>query len=203
MLDKLKEEKIVSVIRADNIQDGMNLVDAIYAGGIKAIELTYSIPNVCDLIQQVINKYPDCLVGVGSVLNVKQAKEAIKAGATYVVSPGYVEAVQKYCDKVGLIYMPGAMTVTEIIKSMENGNEITKLFPGDVLGINFIKSVKAPIPNAQLMVTGGVNLENINEWFAAGVSMVGIGSNLTKLAKKGNYSDVTKMAKRYKEEIKK
>ncbi len=202
MIEKLKQEKVVAVLRASSVDEGMEYVEAIYAGGMKALELTYSIPNVCELIQKVVAKYPDSLVGIGSVLTASQAKAALEAGATYIVSPGYVESVQDYCNEVGAIYMPGAMTVSEIIRSMEKGNAIAKVFPGDVLGTSFIKGVKAPIPNAQLMVTGGVDIDNVKDWFAAGVTMVGIGSSLTAPGKSGDFEAVTALAKRFKEETK-
>lgn len=202
MLEKLKQEKVVAVLRAGSVEEGMKYVDSIYAGGMKALELTYSIPNVCELIKQVVAKYPDSLVGIGSVLTVDQAKAALDAGATYIVSPGYVESVQDFCNEVGAIYMPGAMTVSEIIRSIEKGNAIAKVFPGDVLGTSFIKGVKAPIPHAELMVTGGVDVDNVREWFAAGVTMVGVGSSLTAPGKTGDFEAITKLARRFKEEVK-
>ncbi len=201
MIEELQKEKLVAVLRASSIEEAMEYVDAIYAGGMRAIELTYSIPNVCELIKQVKTKYPNSLVGIGSVLTVKQAVEAIDAGATYIVSPGFVESVQMYCNEVGAIYMPGAMTVSEIIKSIEMGNEIAKVFPGDVLGTSFIKGVKAPMPKAKLMVTGGVDISNVKEWFNAGVTMVGIGSSLTAPGKNGDFTKVTELAKRFKTEV--
>ncbi len=202
MLEKLKQEKVVAVLRASSVEEGMQYVDSIYAGGMKALELTYSIPNVCELIKQVTAKYPDSLVGIGSVLTVDQAKDALAAGATYIVSPGYVDSVQKYCNEVGAIYMPGAMTVSEIISSMEHGNAVAKVFPGDVLGTSFVKGVKAPIPHAELMVTGGVDIDNVKDWFAAGVTMVGVGSSLTAPGKSGDFAGVTELARRFKEETK-
>lgn len=201
MLELLEKEKIVAVLRADNHEEAMKYVDAIYAGGMKAIELTYSIPNVCVFIKKVIDKYPDALVGVGSVLNIKQAQEALEAGATYIVSPGYVESVQIYCNQLGAIYMPGAMTVSEIINSMEQGNEIAKVFPGDSLGTSFIKAVKAPIPQAKLMVTGGVDVNNVKDWFAAGVTLVGVGSSLLAPGKTGDFAQITELAKQFKAEV--
>lgn len=199
MLNKLKEEKVVAVLRAGSVEEGMQYIDAVYAGGMKALELTYSIPNVCELIKKVVAKYPDSLAGIGSVLTVEQAKDALEAGATYVVSLGYVASVQEYCNSVNAIYMPGAMTVSEIINSMEKGNAIAKVFPGDVVGMSFIKEVKAPIPHAELMVTGGVSIDNVKDWFTAGVTMVGIGSALTAPGKTGDFEGITDLARRFKE----
>ncbi len=98
--------------------------------------------------------------------------------------------------------MPGAMTVSEIISSMEHGNAVAKVFPGDVLGTSFVKGVKAPIPHAELMVTGGVDIDNVKDWFAAGVTMVGVGSSLTAPGKSGDFAGVTELARRFKEETK-
>ncbi len=198
MLKQLIEAKIVAVVRANSEEQALLFVDAIYDGGIRAIELTYSIPNVCDVIKKVQAKHPMCLVGVGSVLTKKQAVMAVEAGAKYVVSPGYVMEVQKYCNEHNIIYMPGAMTVSEVINSMEMGNEITKLFPGSVYSPDYIKAIKAPIPAAKLMVTGGVSLSNINEWFQAGVTLVGIGSDLTKSKQP---IEITKIAQAYVESV--
>lgn len=201
MIDKLLEEKVVAVLRANDIEEGMKFVDAIIAGGMNAIELTYSIPNVCELITQVVEKYPDCLVGIGSVLTVKQASDAVEAGAKYIVSPGYVDSVQLYCNQNDLIYMPGAMTVSEIIRSIECGNHIAKVFPGDVLGLSFVKGVLAPMPDAKLMVTGGVDVNNVDQWFKVGVSMVGIGSSLTAPGANGDFQGITELAKQFKAKV--
>ncbi len=202
MIEKLKAEKVVAVVRANTKEEAMLYVDAIIKGGMNAIELTYSIPDVCALISEVVNKYPAALVGVGSVLSVKQAKDAVAAGATYVVSPGFVDTVQEYCTENQVIYMPGAMTISEIINSMEHKNAIAKVFPGGTLGTSFISAVKAPIPDAQLMVTGGVDLDNVQDWFKAGVTLVGTGSSLTAPGKTGDFAKITEMAKAFKEKTK-
>ncbi len=203
MLNKLKSEKVIAVLRADSIEETMNYVDAIYAGGIKALELTYSIPNVCEAIRQVKNKYPDSLIGIGSVLTSAQAKAAIDAGASYVVSPGFTAEVQACCDRLKIPYMPGVMTVSEIINSMNHKNAVAKVFPGEILGINFIKDIKVPIPNACLMVTGGVDIKNIDNWFESGVEIVGIGSSLTKPGLSGDFQKVTSLAKEFKTKVEK
>ncbi len=201
MIEELKSEKIIAVLRANSIEETMKFVDAIYSGGIKAIELTYSIPNVCNAVTQVKNKYPDILLGVGSVLTEIQAKEAIVAGASYIVSPGYVLEVQTYCDNLDIPYIPGVMTSSEILYSMKKNNSICKVFPGEILGVDFIKNIKAPIPDACLMVTGGVDINNIDNWFSSGVDMVGIGSSLTKPGLLGNFEKVTELAKEFKSKV--
>ncbi len=201
MLDKLKSEKVVAVIRADDHETAMKYVDACMLGGLKAIELTYTIPDVCPLIEAVVAKHPDALVGIGSVLTAEQVANATKAGAKYIVSAGFVNEVQEYCNSNDLIYMPGAMTVTEIIASNNNGNKITKIFPGDVYSPGYIKSIKGPLPHAQVMVTGGVDINNVEEWFANGVTLVGVGSSLTKPGQSGDFEGVTALAKQFKEKV--
>ncbi len=201
MIEKLLKEKVVAVLRAKNHEDAMKQVDACIEGGMNAVELTYSIPDVCSLIESVIVKYPNALVGVGSVLTTKQAIDAIESGAMYVVSPGFSEEVQIVCDEKNVIYMPGAMTISEIMNSMSRGNEITKLFPGNLYSPKYIKAIKAPIPNAELMVTGGVDINNIEEWFAAGVTMVGVGSSLTGAIEGDDYSKMAKLAKAFKDKV--
>ena len=178
ILKKLKEEGIVAVIRANSHEEALGYIKACISGGIKAIELTYTIPNVVELIKYVSENYPEALVGVGSVLNKKMAKDAIEAGALYVVSPGFSDEVNDVCKELNILYLPGCMTVTEIMNALSKGNPMIKLFPGEVFGAKYIKAVKAPIPNVEIMPTGGVNIDNIDEWFKMGVSCVGVGSSL-------------------------
>ena len=148
MLSKLKKEGIVAVIRAKDHEEALGYVNACLNGGIKALELTYTIPNVVELIKEVKKNYKDALVGIGSVLNGKMAKDAIEAGAEYVVSPGFSDEVSDICKELGVVYLPGCMTVTEIMYALEKGNKMVKLFPGDVFGAKYVKAVKAPIPHA-------------------------------------------------------
>lgn len=192
ILEKLKESKIVAVIRAKDHQQTREYVDACIKGGIKSLELTYSIPDVCELIKEYSSQ-EDLLVGVGSVLNKKMALDAIEAGAKYVVSPGYSEEVNVVCKEKNILYLPGCMTVTEIMKAMDAGNKMIKLFPGDLFGAKFVKAIKAPIPNVEIMPTGGVTTENVKEWFENGVSCVGAGSSLIK----GSAQDIEKTAKEF------
>ena len=137
--------------------------------------------------------HEEALIGVGSVLNAKMASDAIEAGAKYVVSPGYSEEVNKVCKEMNVLYLPGCMTVGEIMKAMDAGNKMIKLFPGDAFGAKYVKAIKAPIPNVEIMPTGGVSVDNIEEWFANGVSCVGVGSSLIK----GSLEDIENTAKAF------
>lgn len=192
ILSELKANGIVAVVRGKSHEEARGYMEACLRGGIKSLELTYTIPNVCELIKEY-SSHAEALIGVGSVLNAKMASDAIEAGAKYVVSPGYSEEVDKACKEMQVLYLPGCMTVSEIMKAMDAGNKMIKLFPGDVFGAKYVKAIKAPIPNVEIMPTGGVSVDNIEEWFANGVSCVGVGSSLIK----GSLEDIENTAKAF------
>ena len=192
ILDELKASGVVAVVRGKSHEEARGYMEACLKGGIKSLELTYTIPNVCELIKEY-SSHEEALIGVGSVLNAKMASDAIEAGAKYVVSPGYSEEVNKVCKEMNVLYLPGCMTVGEIMKAMDAGNKMIKLFPGDAFGAKYVKAIKAPIPNVEIMPTGGVSVDNIEEWFANGVSCVGVGSSLIK----GSLEDIENTAKAF------
>ncbi len=196
VLEELKNYGIVAVVRGKNHEEAIDYMEACLRGGVKALELTYTIPNVVELIR-TYSLREDALIGVGSVLNEKMAIDAIEAGAKYVVSPGYNEAVNEVCKRENILYLPGCMTVSEIIKAMDSGNKMIKLFPGDLFGPKYVKAIKAPIPNVEIMPTGGVTVDNIEEWFKNGVACVGAGSSLIK----GTSEEIEATAKRFVEKI--
>ncbi|EJT6150570.1 TPA: bifunctional 4-hydroxy-2-oxoglutarate aldolase/2-dehydro-3-deoxy-phosphogluconate aldolase [Clostridium perfringens] len=198
ILDELKASGIVAVVRGKSHEEARGYMEACLKGGIKSLELTYTIPNVCELIKEY-SSHAEALIGVGSVLNGKMASDAIEAGAKYVVSPGYSEEVNKVCKEMNVLYLPGCMTVSEIMKVMDAGNKMIKLFPGDVFGAKYVKAIKAPIPNVEIMPTGGVSVDNIEEWFANGVSCVGVGSSLIK----GSLEDIENTAKAFMKKMEK
>lgn len=197
MLESIKKEGIVAVIRAKDHEEAKGYINACVKGGIRAIELTYSIPNVVDLINELRDD-KNLILGVGSVLNGKMAKDAILAGAKYVVSPGYSEEINNVCKELNTLYLPGCMTVSEIMNAQDKGNKMVKLFPGDVFGPKYVKAIKAPIPNIEIMPTGGVDINNVEKWFEMGVSCVGVGSSLFNA---GNLEDIENLAKEFVEKI--
>ncbi len=192
ILEQLKSCGIVAVVRGKTQQEAIDYMNACLKGGVTALELTYSIPNVCELIKEW-SEHKEALIGVGSVLNGKMAYDAIQAGAKYVVSPGYSDEINTVCKSSGILYLPGCMTVTEIMKAMDNGNKMIKLFPGDLFGPKFVKAIKAPIPHVEIMPTGGVTVDNVKEWFENGVSCVGAGGSLIK----GSLEDIENTAKEF------
>jgi 2-dehydro-3-deoxyphosphogluconate aldolase/(4S)-4-hydroxy-2-oxoglutarate aldolase len=136
------------------------------------------------------------------VLDAETARLAILAGAQFIVSPSPDAATGRLCNRYGIPWLPGAQTVREVIEAMELGADIVKVFPGEVLGPAFIRAVKGPLPQASLMPTGGVTLENAGEWIQAGAVALGVGGSLTRGAKMGDFQSITELARQFSERIK-
>lgn len=198
ILNKILASGVVAVIRAETGEQAMKIVDAVKKGGISAIEMTMTVPNALDLIKEIAKEKDEAMIlGVGSVLDGETARGAILAGAEYVVSPHLNIEVAQVCNRYQIPSMLGAATPKEVVEAMEAGADVVKIFPGDVLGPQFIKAIKGPIPYAPLMPTGGVSLANVGEWAKAGAVAVGVGGALTQGAKTGDYELVTEMAKQF------
>ncbi|MFC4402708.1 bifunctional 2-keto-4-hydroxyglutarate aldolase/2-keto-3-deoxy-6-phosphogluconate aldolase [Gracilibacillus xinjiangensis] len=200
VLANLQNQKVVAVIRTDTVDGAVQVADACIGGGMKAIELTYSIPHVEEAVEILKKKYIDdqeVTVGVGTVLDVYTARQAIFAGASFIVGPSFDAETAKLCNLYQVPYMPGCLTVTEIKEAMEAGADVVKIFPGSNVSPGFLKAVHAPIPQANMMPTGGVSLDNMLEWFKSGAVAVGIGGNLVAPAKTGDYAKITELAKQY------
>ncbi|KAB8137589.1 bifunctional 4-hydroxy-2-oxoglutarate aldolase/2-dehydro-3-deoxy-phosphogluconate aldolase [Gracilibacillus oryzae] len=205
VLSNLQSQKVVAVIRTDTVDQAVKVADACISGGMKAIELTYSIPHVEEAVEILNKKYVDdqeVTVGVGTVLDAYTARQAIFAGASFIVGPSFDAETAKLCNLYQVPYMPGCLTVTEIKEAMEAGADVVKIFPGSNVSPGFLKAVHAPIPQANMMPTGGVSLDNMVEWFKNGAVAVGIGGNLVAPAKTGDYGKITELAKQYVEKVK-
>lgn len=194
---------IVAVIRATSKEDGIKIVDAVKKGGIKALEITMTVPGAVDIIKELsqIYKDEDVLIGAGTVLDPETARICILAGAKYIVSPSLNIDTVKLCNRYRVPIMPGVMTVKEAIEALELGVEIIKIFPGNAFGPSIIKAFKGPLPQANFMPTGGVSLDNVKDWIKAGAVAVGTGGDLTKGAKNGNYELVTQTAAKFVEAV--
>ena len=203
VLEKVLDSGIVAIVRTDNADKAKKIVGAISEGGIKIIEVTMSVPGAIDVIKELSGfcAQEAITLGVGSVLDPETARAAILAGAEYVVTPCLNPAVIKLCNRYQVPSMPGAMSVREVVEALEAGADIVKVFPGELLGPQFIKAVHGPIPQAPLMPTGGVAVDNVKEWFAAGAVALGVGGSLTAGAKTGDYAAVTAAAKLFVEKI--
>ena len=194
---------MVAVIRAENKDEAVKISKACIEGGIKSIEVTYTVPGTNKVIEALKNESGDVLeIGAGTVLDSETARIAILSGASYVVSPGFDEATAKLCNRYQIPYMPGCLTITEMLRALEFGADIIKLFPGSAFGADFIKSVKGPLPQVNIMPTGGVSLDNVDQWIKNGCIAVGVGGELTGPAKKGEYEKITEIAKQFVEKIK-
>ena len=199
LLEQLKANGIVAVIRAENRRQALKIVDFAYQGGIKAIEITMTITGAIDVIKDISSKFsPEMLIGAGTILDSETARLAILAGAEFIVSPHLDIEIIRTANRYQKVVIPGAMTVREVILSMEHGADVVKIFPSGLFGPEIIKAIKGPLPQAPLMPTGGINLNNLQEWFKAGVFCVGVGSSLTKDAiKKGDYAIVKDKAQEF------
>jgi 2-dehydro-3-deoxyphosphogluconate aldolase / (4S)-4-hydroxy-2-oxoglutarate aldolase len=203
-LQRIINTGIVAVIRAESSEEAKAISHACIKGHISAIEVTFTVPHALQVIESLVQTFSEdeLLIGAGTILDSETARLAILAGAKYIVSPAFDEATAKLCNRYGIPYMPGCMTVTEMIKAMEFGADIIKLFPGSTFGPSYVKAIKGPLPHIQLMPTGGVSIDNIKEWFQAGVVAVGVGGELTSPAKKGQFDEVTLRALAFVEAIK-
>ncbi|MCQ1529396.1 bifunctional 4-hydroxy-2-oxoglutarate aldolase/2-dehydro-3-deoxy-phosphogluconate aldolase [Lutispora saccharofermentans] len=200
---KIADLGIVAVVRTESKEQGIKIVDAIKNGGIKAIEITMTVPGALDIINEISETYKneDILIGAGTVLDPESARACMLAGAQYIISPNLNIETLKICNRYRIPSFPGVMTVKEALEAMEYGAEILKLFPGSAFGPSIIKAFKGPLPYANFMPTGGVDIDNVKDWFEAGAVAIATGSNLTKGAKSGNYELVTETAKKFVEEV--
>lgn len=204
VIKKLTDCGLVAVVRAKDAEEAIKISDACLEGGCTGIELTFTVPAAHKVIEGLANKYTggEMMLGAGTVLDSETARIAILSGANYIVSPGFNLETAKLCNRYQIPYMPGCMTITEVITAMEAGADIIKIFPADLFGPTIIKDIKGPLPQAKLMPTGGVDVSNVDQWIKAGAVAVGAGSSLTKGAKTGDFAAITKTAKEFIEKIK-
>ena len=183
-LRALKECGVVAVVRGNSKEVGVEISKACVKGGVKALEVTYTNKFANDIIKELSEIYEgqdDVVIGAGTVLDAETARAAMLAGAKYIVSPAFDLETAKICNRYKVPYLPGIMTINEIIAAHEAGVDFVKLFPGSAFGQGYVKAIKGPLPYANIMVTGGVNIDNLDSWIKAGVDAVGIGGELNKL----------------------
>lgn len=206
ILNEVLKRKSVAVIRLTDSNKLKNVIEALFLGGVSIAEITMTVPNAIELIRKITQEVSEeVIVGVGSVLSATIAKEAIHAGAKYVVSPIFKKEIIDTAHEFEVPAMPGCFTPTEIYSAFEYGADIVKVFPADVLGMSFFKGILAPMPNLKLMPTGGVTLTNAGEWLKAGAVAVGIGSALLEKSaiEIGDYNKLTENARLITESINK
>jgi 2-dehydro-3-deoxyphosphogluconate aldolase/(4S)-4-hydroxy-2-oxoglutarate aldolase len=203
VLGKVIESGLVAIVRTNSSDQAAQIAEACAHGGAGAIEITFTVPGAAAVIENLAKEYSSgqILIGAGTVLDPETARIAILSGAQYIVSPSVSTETARLCNRYQIPYMPGAGTMREIVDAMECGADIVKLFPGETLGPAFVKAVKGPLPQASLMPTGGVSVENVAEWIKAGAVAVGVGGSLTAGAQSGNFQLITDTAKQFIERI--
>jgi 2-dehydro-3-deoxyphosphogluconate aldolase / (4S)-4-hydroxy-2-oxoglutarate aldolase len=195
---------VVAVIRMKDPAKLRAVVDAMAAGGVRALEVTMTVPRAVEMIRELAPTLPDgFLLGAGTVIDAATARAVIDAGASFVVSPVFRPDVVAACHQRGVPAMPGCFSPTEILAAHECGADIIKVFPATALGPQFIKDVRAPLPQVKLMPTGGVTLDNAGDWIRAGAVAVGVGSALVDAAAiaDGRFDVITANARRVVENV--
>lgn len=198
VIETVKKIGVVAVIRGNTPDEAVQISEACIAGGVTAIEVAFTTPRAHEAILTLSEKYKDnaqVVIGAGTVLDAETARMAILNGAAFVVSPAFDEATIKLCNRYRVACMPGTTTIQGVIQALELGADIVKVFPGEVVGSKFIKAVKGPLPQAQMMPTGGVSIDNVAEWFKAGAVAVGAGGALTGGGK--SLTEITETAKKF------
>lgn len=202
-ISKVAKAGVVAVVRGQSKDESLKTAIACIDGGITGIELAFTAPHADETIAELNVKYSstEAFVGAGTVLDPATARVAIIAGAKFIVSPSFNKDVAMLCNLYAIPYIPGCMTPTDIQTALSYGSDIIKLFPGSVVGKSMVSELHGPFPQASLMVTGGVSLDNMQEWFDKGATVLGAGGNLVGPAKDGDFDQVKKNAQAYRKQI--
>ncbi|HZZ27033.1 MAG TPA: bifunctional 4-hydroxy-2-oxoglutarate aldolase/2-dehydro-3-deoxy-phosphogluconate aldolase [Pirellulales bacterium] len=199
-LDRILRCGVVAVLRAPSGELLADVAEALLAGGVEAIEVTFTVPRAHEVIEQVADRLGDkLLLGAGTVLDPETARTAILAGAQFIVSPTLNLQVIELCRRYSKLVMPGALTPTEILTAWQAGADIVKVFPSDVTGPGYLKAVLAPLPQVRLMPTGGVNLQTAADFLKAGACALGIGGSLVnpQVIARREFGKITDLARQY------
>ena len=206
ILETLEQEKLVVIVRGIKRELLIPLAEAMYRGGIRLLEITYSadgkIPDeeIADRIKMLAEHFSGRMfIGAGTVLTEKQVELTAQAGGGFIISPDTNPTVIKKTRESGLVSMPGSLTPTEILTAHNAGADFVKLFPIDTMGPAYVKAIKAPLSQIKMLAVGGVSLDNIAEYKKLGISGFGIGSNIIdkKLIESGDFDGITSLAKEY------
>lgn len=206
VLKALQECGVVAVVRGNTKETGINIAKACIKGNVKAIEVTYTNKFANEIIRELSEEFKtqdDVVIGAGTVLDPETARLAILQGAEYIVSPSFNLETATLCNRYKVAYIPGVMTINEIVLAHESGVDVVKLFPGSAFGPSYIKAIKGPLPYANVMITGGVNIDNLDTWINAGADLVGIGGELNTIGEEGKFDEITSICKKYIEKINK
>lgn len=199
-LTRVLDAGIVAIIRSQSSEQLVQVAEALYEGGIRVLEVTFTVPNALQIIADVKKALGNkVLLGAGTVLDTETARAAFLAGAEFLVAPTVNVDVIRMGNRYDKLVMPGAFTPTEILTAWEAGAEIIKLFPADVGGPSHIKAVKGPFPQVRILPTGGVTLDTMHDFLKAGACAVGLGSALVeaKAIETGNFARIRDLAGQY------
>ncbi|MBO8173328.1 MAG: bifunctional 4-hydroxy-2-oxoglutarate aldolase/2-dehydro-3-deoxy-phosphogluconate aldolase [Bacillaceae bacterium] len=203
ILNKMVKNGIVAVIRGADEDQIIPIAEALKNGGVKTLEITAETPKVCKLIERVSDEFGDeLIIGAGTILDAETARSAIMSGAQFIFSPTVDVDTIRLTKRYGLVSIPGALTPTEILTAYEHGADILKVFPASVFGPDYIKHIHGPMPHIPLMPTGGVNLQNLEDYLKAGSVAVGIGSalvNTRKLIDSNSFVELEQKARQFME----
>ena len=196
VLAELQAIGLVPVLRAESVQKALALATAVAAGGVTVIEVTMTVPGAMEVMRKLAETRPDILVGAGTVLDAETARMCILEGAQFVVSPALNVRTIEMCQRYSIAALPGALTPTEIVTAWQAGADVVKVFPASAMGgAAYLRSVKAPLPQVELIPTGGVTLANAAEFLKAGAFALGVGADLCD--PKADVSVVTETARKY------
>ena len=198
-IELIANSGVIAIVRANSSAELIDVAEAIKRGGINVIEITMTTPNALDVIKDVSKKFAgEVLAGAGSVLDPETARMAILAGAEFIVAPTLSFATIALCNRYGKVVIPGTFTPTEILSAWEAGADFVKVFPASVGGPDYIKAVKAPLPQVLLVPTGGVDVDNAGDFLKAGATAVAIGGSLvnSKLISARKFDEITNTAKK-------
>jgi 2-dehydro-3-deoxyphosphogluconate aldolase/(4S)-4-hydroxy-2-oxoglutarate aldolase len=178
-LARLTHHGLVAVIRTDRGELLCDVAEALLAGGVEALEVTFTVPGAVRALERVADKLGDrALIGAGTVLDAETARAAMLAGAEFIVSPVLSRSVIRLCRRYDKLVIPGAVTPTEVLSAWESGADVVKIFPSELTGPNYLKALRGPMPHLRLMPTGGVNLRNAGDYLRAGACALGVGGAL-------------------------
>jgi len=196
---RIKEEGAVAVIRTDSTESALAIADAVINGGFRAIEITYSFPNAAEAIATISETNPNLLIGAGTILIPEQVREAVAAGARFLVSPCVLAEVIDAARELEAVIIPGAFTPTEIYNAWSLGADIVKIFPAVRFGPEYLRAIRGPLPHIPIMPTSGVDAANVADWFRAGAVAVGAVSSVLdpELIRMGDWDALTKRAREF------
>jgi 2-dehydro-3-deoxyphosphogluconate aldolase/(4S)-4-hydroxy-2-oxoglutarate aldolase len=200
VLAEIRRIGLVPVLRAESPEQAIELAEAIADGGVTCLEVTMTVPGAVEVIARLAKERPEILLGAGTVLDAEVARACVQAGAKFVVSPAFDEATVAYCRADGIAVLPGALTPTEVLRAWNAGADVVKVFPASAMGgAKYLKALKAPLPQIELIPTGGVSLESAREFLEAGAYALGVGADLVdvKAIKAGHGAKITANAAKY------